>query len=172
MKTETRRILFTTTLPLLAMLWAHPLAASQDQPPNLPQIEIDVEKGINAHRKSSGLPILQSDAEVTKIARVHSDNMASGKVEFGHGGFDDRFAQIKGHLQIASAAENISRHKRITDHAKTAISNWLASPGHLENINGDFDLTGVAAATSKDGTVYITQLFVKLRVTKENAPHQ
>jgi len=148
---------------LCALLWLAPYAARADEVPDLSQIELDVEKGINAHRKATGRPAFRSDATVAKIARGHSKDMARGKVRFGHDGLRKRIDQVQKHMVIAGAAENVSKHQRGSDQAEVAVAKWLKSPVHLTNIDGDYDLSGVGAASSSDGTVYITQIFVKLR---------
>jgi uncharacterized protein YkwD len=39
----------------------------------------------------------------------------------------------------------------------------MRSSGHRRNIQGDFTLTGVGAATSRRGEIFLTQIFVKPR---------
>jgi uncharacterized protein YkwD len=163
MKTTTRRDLFCIALSLLSALWILPRLASADGPPDLTQIEKNVEKGINAHRKATGRPIFGSNSLVAEIARGHSQDMANGKAGFGHDGLSARVAQTQKQLEIAGAAENVSKHQRVSDHAEAAVSKWLNSPVHLKNIDSDYDLSGVGAAMSENGIVYITQIFVKLR---------
>jgi uncharacterized protein YkwD len=41
-----------------------------------------------------------------------------------------------------------------------AVDGWLGSPHHRENIEGNFDRTGVGIARSGDGTYYYTQIFI------------
>ena len=130
---------------------------------DLSQIERDAEAGVNVYRKASDRSILESDENVAEIARRHSKNMAKGKVGFGHDGLEGRVQKVQERLEISGAAENIAKQKRKHDHAEVAVRMWLESPRHLENINGDYDLSGVGAARSADGTIYITQIFVKLR---------
>ena len=152
---------------VIAAAWlvavATPADPAPSSPPDLSQIERQVEIGVNAHRKSTGRPTLRSDATVAKIARGHSSDMAKGKVGFGHHGLKDRVEQLQKHFELAGAAENISRQQRKEGRAAAAVNSWLGSPVHLKNINGNYDLSGVGAAVSNDGTVFITQIFVELR---------
>lgn len=102
--------------------------------------------------------------EIACLARTHSEAMASGRVGFGHRGFDERAATIAETIPYSAAAENTSRHER--DPATVpaaALTAWLASDGHRKNLEGDYDLTGVGAARSRDGTLYLTQIFVRRR---------
>jgi uncharacterized protein YkwD len=150
-------------VPLFAALFSAPEAVLADESPDLGKIEREIDERINAHRKTTGQPSFRSDPKVAKIARSHSKDMAKGKVGFGHDGLNDRVAKVQKHFEIAGAAENVSKHQRKSDHAESAVSKWLKSPVHLKNIDGDYDLSGVGAARSGDGTIYITQIFVKLR---------
>jgi len=155
------------TAVVIAAAWLMPISATADPVPSssadLSQIECAAEKGINAHRESTGRPTFRSDATVAKIARGHSRDMVEGKVAFGHRGLQDRVEQVQKHFEIAGAAENISKHQREESHAEAAVNRWLESPVHLKNIDGNYDLSGVGAAMSEGGTVFITQIFVKLR---------
>jgi uncharacterized protein YkwD len=155
------------TAVVIAAAWLMPIASTADPAPSFPadlsQIERDAEKGINAHRESTGRPTFRSDAMVAKIARGHSRDMAKGRVGFGHDGLQDRVERVKKHFEIAGAAENVLKQRLKEGHAEAAVNRWLESPVHLKNIDGDYDLAGVGAAMSKDGTVFITQIFVKLR---------
>jgi len=167
MRNATMERLLRTAAVVIAVAWLVPVSTAADPapspPPDLSQIERKVEMGVNAHRKSTGRPTFRSDATVAKIARDHSSDMAKGKVGFGHDGLKRRIEQLKKHFEIAGAAENISRQQRKEGRAAAAVNSWLESPAHLKNINGSYDLSGVGAAVSKDGTVFITQIFVKLR---------
>jgi uncharacterized protein YkwD len=155
------------TAVVIAAVWLTPISITADpapsSPPDLSQIERNVEKGIDARRESTGRPTFRSDATVAKIARRHSRDMAKGKVGFGHDGLQDRVEQVQKHYEIAGAAENVSKHQRKEGHAEAAVNRWLESPVHLKNIDGNHDLSGVGAAVSEDGTVFITQIFVNLR---------
>jgi uncharacterized protein YkwD len=46
------------------------------------------------------------------------------------------------------------------DPAAVAVQGWLESPGHRENIEGPYELTGVGVASNAKGEVYFTQIFV------------
>jgi len=48
-----------------------------------------------------------------------------------------------------------------TDPVGVAVSGWLNSTGHRNNIEGNYDLTGVGVAKSSDGKYYLTQMFAK-----------
>jgi len=47
--------------------------------------------------------------------------------------------------------------------AQNAVTLWLHSPHHLENIRGDYIYSGLGVWRDKDGVIYFTQIFVKIK---------
>lgn len=119
----------------------------------------DIINGVNAYRKSKGLPAMQLLAIAAAEAARHSSNMASKKVPFGHAGFNQRALAIANEMQGTSATgENVAYGKMTTEQV---IDAWLKSPNHKANIEGNFNYTGVGVAKDNKGVVYYTQIFVK-----------
>jgi uncharacterized protein YkwD len=58
-------------------------------------------------------------------------------------------------------AENVGFNVGYANPASKAVEDWLHSPGHLNNIKGDFELTGIGVAKNKRGKYYFTQIFLK-----------
>jgi uncharacterized protein YkwD len=127
------------------------------------ELEIAVGTRINAYRVSAKKPPFQSNEEVAKVARRHSRDMAEGRVGFGHEGLKARAALISASIEMAGLAENVSKHHRGSGFVDAALKQWLGSPLHKKNIDGDYDLTGVGVAQGANGVVYFTQIFVKKR---------
>ena len=50
---------------------------------------------INQYRKDNKLPPFKWSDDITKVARAHSKDMATGEVDFGHEGFGKRVALLK-----------------------------------------------------------------------------
>ncbi|MGZ5045076.1 MAG: FG-GAP-like repeat-containing protein [Methylobacter sp.] len=124
-------------------------------------IEQSVFQQINAYRASQGLPALTLNATIiSEQARIHSQNMASGIVPFGHTGFETRIQTIAQTIPYRSAAENVAANQGYSDPASTAVTGWLNSPGHLANIVGNYQLTGIGVAKSSTGQIYFTQIFL------------
>ena len=118
----------------------------------------DIINGVNAYRKTKGLPPLHLLALATSEAASHSNNMASKKVPFGHAGFNQRAIDLANELHgTSSTGENVAFGKMTW---KQVIDAWLKSPEHKANIEGRFDYTGVGVAKDSKGIVYYTQLFV------------
>jgi uncharacterized protein YkwD len=84
--------------------------------------------------------------------------MAKGKVPFSHNGFEARVKAIP--LSYNSAAENVAFNMGYTNPAKQAVIGWLNSPGHLKNLRGRYNLTGIGVAANDKGEVYLTQIFL------------
>ena len=114
---------------------------------------------INRVRQNYGLKLLQPWEELTLTAREHSQNMADGKVPFSHEGFSQRADRIWKIAPLISFAENVAYSYNYNDPVKIAVDSWMESPGHKENILGDFAETGVGVAVNKKGEYYFTQLF-------------
>lgn len=118
----------------------------------------DVLRLVNEHRREMGLPALQLNTTLSNIARKHSLNMAKGKEPFGHEGFEERIADAWMQLHIrGAAAENIA--EGVTT-GKAVVNLWLGSKGHRKNIEGNYNLMGLGVATSANGTMYFTQIFL------------
>ncbi len=128
---------------------------------NTTALEKSVFEQINRYRVSKGLAKLTVNASITRQARIHSQNMANGKVPFSHQGFERRVTSIP--IIYNSAAENVAFNQGYNNPAAQAVTGWLHSPGHLENIKGKYNLTGIGVAANKQGEVYLTQIFLHTR---------
>ncbi len=114
---------------------------------------------INEHRTEMALKPLVMNKAISNVAAGHSRNMATEKVPFGHKGFDDRMDLLAEKLKPTSSfAENVAYGATTADEAYDL---WINSPGHRQNIEGDFNLTGIGIVKSKSGDLYYTQIFVK-----------
>ncbi|MBD2409874.1 alkaline phosphatase [Nostoc calcicola FACHB-389] len=125
------------------------------------ELEKSVFEQINQYRASKGLPKLTLNPSITRQARIHSQNMARGKTPFSHQGFEGRVKAVP--IRYNSAAENVAFNRGYSDPAAEAVTGWIESPGHLKNIKGNYNLTGIGVATNNQGEVYLTQLFFHTR---------
>ena len=125
---------------------------------------------VNDYRKTSQLPLLAWDDQIAKAARAHSKDMATGEVDFGHEGFRERVSDLKNVMTgFRGAGENVLMTSDLTEVARNAVTLWLHSPHHLENIRGDFNYSGLGVWQDKDGTIYFTQIFLKFAPATEEA---
>ena len=125
------------------------------------EIEEAVHQKVNQYRQSQGLPTLSLDPQMSDIARSHSEDMASGTVAFGHDGFEERAEALGELAALREVGENVAYNQGYSDPATQAFEGWLDSPGHLENIEGNYNMTGLGIARNSQGEYYFTQLFVR-----------
>lgn len=124
-------------------------------------IEKAVYNQVNQYRASKGLSPLTANTRMSNQARIHSQNMASGKVPFGHQGFGQRVTAVA--ISYSSAAENVAYNQGYSDPATLAVQGWIKSSGHRQNMEGNFNLTGIGVATNAKGQYYFTQMFIRSR---------
>lgn len=111
----------------------------------------------NQFRRSQGLNELTMRNDLNKIAQRHSEDMARGRVPFGHGGFYQRDALAKKDIkQLSSFAENVAFGPTS---GKQVVDMWKSSPGHRQNLLGRFKYIGVGIAKDRNGRIYYTQVF-------------
>jgi len=119
---------------------------------------------INAQRQKRGESSLVWDAELTRMAREHSANMA-GQNFFDHTDPQGRNmtmrASAEGVTGWSAIAENIAYNSGYDDPAAFAVERWLISAKHRENIlRESFTHSGIGVARAADGRVYFTQVFI------------
>ncbi|XHX80201.1 MAG: CAP domain-containing protein [Stenomitos frigidus ULC029] len=148
------------------------LASAQSRPlmqqtaqatPSFQSLEQAVLTQVNQYRASRKLPPLKMDSRISEQSRLHSQAMASGRVPFSHDGFKQRVQAIARTLPYSRAAENVAFNQGYSDPVRQAVQGWLKSPGHLKNIEGSFDTTGVGIAKNVKGEYYLTQVFIRRR---------
>jgi uncharacterized protein YkwD len=119
---------------------------------------------INVERRARGQEPLHWDAELSQLARRHSENMARQNF-FSHTdpeGLEaaDR-AAAGGVCGWRAIAENIAYNQGYEDPAGFAVERWMQSVKHRENIlRPAFTHAGVGVSRGPDGRVYFTQVFV------------
>jgi uncharacterized protein YkwD len=119
----------------------------------------DVLKYTNQFRKSKGLPALVMRNDLNEIARNHSENMARGRRSFGHGGYNQREAQVQKLIRpFYGMAENVAYG---AGNGKQVVSLWKNSSGHRRNMLGNYKYIGIGTARDRHGTIYYTQIFVR-----------
>ncbi len=122
------------------------------------QLQQSVLDYVNQYRKTKGLASLKMMPIITVEALKHSKNMADGRVDFGHNGFEGRADRLMSQIEQSNAiAENIAFGKFS---AQEVVNRWIQSPGHRKNIEGKFNLTGVGIVRRTDGYLFFTQIFI------------
>jgi uncharacterized protein YkwD len=119
---------------------------------------------VNAQRRSRGQQPLAWDAELARLARSHSENMASSDV-FNHteqGGVTmvDR-ARAQGIRGWSALGENIAYNQGYDDPAAFVAERWMVSSKHRENLlNSRWTRSAIGVAITSDGRVFFTQVFI------------
>jgi uncharacterized protein YkwD len=118
---------------------------------------------INEARRAQGYAPLVWDAELTRMARAHSEQMARQNV-LSHDTADGSMIARAHSLGIGgwrTLAENIAYNQGFDDPAAFAVERWLKSPLPRDNIlRASFTHAGLGVARTPDGRVYFTQVFV------------
>jgi len=111
----------------------------------------------NAERAKQGLPALTLDEELSKVARIKSQDMKDNNY-FSHTSptYGSPFEMMKQFgISYSSAAENIAQGQTTPEEVVKA---WMNSQGHRENIlNANYTHIGIGYV--EDGN-YWTQMFI------------
>ena len=153
------RFLLLLLLSFQVVLLSNPVYSSS-VPETISALELSVHDQVNQYRDSLGLASLDLNEDISKEARIHSQQMAQGNVPFSHDGFDQRIEAISSTLSYSSAAENVAYNQGYDDPVTVAVEGWINSPGHQKNMVGNFNLSGVGVAQNSTGEYYFTQIFV------------
>lgn len=124
-------------------------------------LEQSVHNQVNQYRQGQKLPPLAYDQAIAEQARVHSLSMANSK-RISHNGFDNRIEVIGKTIDYSSVAENVASNQGYENPDNTAVKGWIKSPGHRQNMVGNFNLTGIGIV-ERGGSYYFTQIFVQKR---------
>jgi uncharacterized protein YkwD len=145
-------IFYTLNLCFILLAGFHPGSGEK----NMETMESDILKYVNEDRMALGLSPLQMNQLESSLAAKHSLDMSTGKVKFGHDGFNTRAKTIQKALGSTEVGENVAEGSMT---AREVVDGWLHSPDHKKNIEGNFTLTGIGYASDKKGDIYFTQIF-------------
>lgn len=124
----------------------------------LSEIEMQIFDFTNGFRVARGLKALAYNADLSDVAREHSEDMAA-KNYFSHTSqdgstFDDRIRNAG--ITFSAAAENIAYG---TNDPFKMVHMWLLSEGHRKNMMRNIDSLGVGGTLNG----YYTQCFATLK---------
>jgi uncharacterized protein YkwD len=156
MKNQFLILLFTFLLVLFPINGCEddPVSTNDSNPSN--DIEKEVHRLINLHRNGNGLNPLEWSDIIASECRAHSIEMANAKT-INHDGFYERVNRIKEKISWSWAGENVAYNYN----AQGAVTAWLNSSGHKNNIESNSNLTGVGVAFDEDSVIYFTQIFIR-----------
>jgi uncharacterized protein YkwD len=118
-------------------------------------IEIEVMKLINEYRTSKGLKVLIINDFISKQAKDHTSYMIS-KNQLSHDNFNVRATNIKNELKATGNAENVAVGQAT---AKAVVDDWLNSPDHKKNIEGNYTHFGISIIANNQNRFYFTNIF-------------
>ncbi|RBN50161.1 CAP domain-containing protein [Flavobacterium psychrolimnae] len=122
-------------------------------------IELETMELINAHRVSKGLNPLEKINHMSYKSEEHDNYMIANNV-VNHNDFAARSENIMKTLGAKSVSENIAYNYNTP---QAVLNAWLASPGHKENIEGNFTHFGIAIKENPaTGKKYYTNIFAKI----------
>jgi uncharacterized YkwD family protein/spore coat assembly protein SafA len=124
-------------------------------------IENRVVQLVNQERAKQNLPALKANQELSKVARLKSQDMLV-KNYFSHTsptyGSPFKMMETFG-IKYSAAGENIAMGQRSPEEV---MNSWMNSPGHRANIlSRAFTEIGVGYAKNSAGKNYWTQMFIK-----------
>ena len=120
--------------------------------------EIETMALINEYRVSIGLNALKDINYISVKAEEHNNDMIAVNT-ISHDGFVARSEDIMKVLGATKVGENVAYNYSTS---QAAFNAWLNSPGHRENIEGDFTNFGMSIRLDAAGRKYYTNIFIKI----------
>ncbi|NES83209.1 MAG: CAP domain-containing protein [Moorea sp. SIO2B7] len=127
----------------------------------LTDLEQSIYQQINQYRQSRNLPPLKLDTRISQQAKIYSERIANGTINFKNNRLEERLQIIKEEIPYQMATANVSFNQGYAEPATQTVQGWIRSSGNRQNIEGDFDLTGIGISINDQGEYYFTQIFIK-----------
>ncbi|KAJ1663089.1 hypothetical protein IW140_005684 [Coemansia sp. RSA 1813] len=115
----------------------------------------DMLQQVNAVRAQNGKPAVTMSQQLTKMAQAQSDYQASAKTmthDNPSGSLGSRCSSVG--IKWSGVAENVAWNQQ---NVKEVMDAWINSPGHFENMIGDYNEVGFAV-----NNLYWTQDYAKV----------
>ena len=118
----------------------------------------------NLVRVKNGLRPLTWDADVCRMARIHSESMSRNRY-FSHVTPEGRRlpdrARAAGILKFSTLGENIAYSNGYDDPGTYIVEQWMQSSKHRANIlSNEFRAMAIGSFVGPDGSIYLTQTFI------------
>ncbi len=120
--------------------------------------ELETMQLINEYRVSIGLNALEKNNHISYKCEEHNKYMVSNNV-VNHNDFTSRSDNLINVLGAKKVGENVAYNYKTSE---AALKAWLESPGHKENIEGNYTHFGISVTTDASGKKYYTNIFVKI----------
>ncbi|MDO1500798.1 CAP domain-containing protein [Winogradskyella maritima] len=126
-------------------------------PPQAKEIEIEILELINEYRIQNGMNALGNHGTVKAVAYTHTDYMIEVD-DVSHDNFYQRKLSLQQNADAQVVSENVAYG---FSSAESVVNAWLNSPGHKDNIEGDFTDFDISAEKNEEGKWYFTNMFIK-----------
>lgn len=121
--------------------------------------ELETMQLINEYRLSIGLNALQKINHISYECREHNNYMIANKV-VNHNDFVLRSDNIMKVLGASNVGENVAYNYKTSE---AAVKAWLDSPGHKENLEGNYTHFGISITIDPaTGKKYYTNIFARI----------
>lgn len=121
--------------------------------------ELEMMQLINNYRLSIGLNALEKINHISNKCEEHNKYMIANNV-VNHNDFVLRSDNIMKLLGAKNVGENVAYNYKTSE---AAFKAWLESPGHKENIEGNYTHFGISITTdSRSGKKYYTNIFARI----------
>ncbi len=138
------------------------LVQDRPAPPEPKKLEQQAFKAVNKAREAHGVGKLRWWKPLNGTSRKHSEEMA----RLGYVGHDSPSGTDPGDrlrydgVSCRAYAENIQSSYGYLDPVQRAVDDWLASPGHRENmLDPRFTHSAMGVAVTEKGQILFTQMF-------------
>jgi uncharacterized protein YkwD len=162
-RTPAQAIGFLLGFGLALWLWPGTVAVARADAGAFAELEARLWQDVNVERARHHLIPLERRADLDRVARAHSEDMARRRY-FAHESPDgrdplDRIGAVAA-PGFTLAAENVGTTNRSNPN-REILQSWLASPVHRRNLLAPpFNATGVGIARAPDGSLLYTQVYV------------
>lgn len=123
--------------------------------------ESEVARIVNVERSKAGLKPLTLNWEISRVARLKSQDMAN-KNYFAHQSptYGSPFDMLKNYgIKYSYAGENIAKGQTSP---QSVMTSWMNSSGHRANIlNANYTQIGVGVVKNSSGSLIWTQQFIR-----------
>ena len=128
------------------------------QTPDTALLERRMVELVNGERGARGIPPLESQPQLSELARKYSERMAaSGRVDHElDRPLQERILEVL--PGTCKFGENVARNTSV----EYALSDLMTSDGHRDTLlNPDYEMVGIGIVRGKNDSLYITQEFAR-----------
>lgn len=119
--------------------------------------EIELLNRINNYRDSINLNTLQINQHISYICQEHNTYMIETGI-INHNYFQQRVNNLQETLDAERVGENIGYNYQTPE---STLAAWLNSPGHKQNIEGNYTDFGLSITQGITNKIYITLILIK-----------